>query len=356
MSGVGTGKPAGPGTNTPPSTVSTSGQFSVSPSTSIGGGASSISQQLLHEKADEEKEEQRKRESSWRAMKYTLAFLGLTASFSAGWLIVSFGAPPQDPDGNVMNDEFSSMYIVPQYLCRSWKEIKLYNKMIKDPSRDLLLPDPLQYPYHQPPYTLVLELTGVLVHPDWTYKTGWRFKKRPGISFFLQQIGPPLFEVVIYTCEQGFTAHPIVDALDPQGYVMYRLYKDSTRYMDRQHVKDLNCLNRDLSKVIMVDWNTDAVQMNPRNHLKVAKWNGDDTDRNLVDLAMLLKAIASSGVKDVREVMDHYRQYDDPLEAFRENQRILREQEASIQKQEQQMQSSPLSNVRSTLLSNFRRR
>ena len=82
----------------------------------------------------------------------------------------------------------------------------LHPQMIKDPSRDLLLPEPLQYPYMQPPYTLVLEMTGVLVHPDWTYKTGWRFKKRPGIDFFLQQVGPPLFEVVIYTAEQGFVS------------------------------------------------------------------------------------------------------------------------------------------------------
>ena len=78
--------------------------------------------------------------------------------------------------------------------------------MIKDPSRDQLLPAPLQYPYIQPPYTLVLEMTGVLVHPDWTYKTGWRFKKRPGVDFFLQQVGPPNFEVVIYTAEQGFVS------------------------------------------------------------------------------------------------------------------------------------------------------
>lgn len=40
--------------------------------------------------------------------------------------------------------------------------------MIRDPSRDKLLPDPLKEPYYQPPYTLVLEMTGVLVHPDWT--------------------------------------------------------------------------------------------------------------------------------------------------------------------------------------------
>jgi len=41
-------------------------------------------------------------------------------------------------------------------------------QMIREPSREKLLPDPVTYPYVQPPYTLVLELTDVLVHPDWT--------------------------------------------------------------------------------------------------------------------------------------------------------------------------------------------
>lgn len=42
--------------------------------------------------------------------------------------------------------------------------------MIKEPSRDKLLPDPLTYPYIQPPYTLVLEMTDLLVHPEWTVR------------------------------------------------------------------------------------------------------------------------------------------------------------------------------------------
>lgn len=52
--------------------------------------------------------------------------------------------------------------------------------MISEPSREKLLPDVLSDPYYQPPYTLVMEFTDVIVHPDWTYSTGWRFKKRPG--------------------------------------------------------------------------------------------------------------------------------------------------------------------------------
>jgi len=36
-----------------------------------------------------------------------------------------------------------------------------------------------------------------------------------------------------------------------------------------------------------------------------------------------LLAIATSEVQDVREVLDFYNQFDDPVEAFRENQRKL---------------------------------
>ena len=36
-----------------------------------------------------------------------------------------------------------------------------------EPSSEVLLPDPLPEPYIQPKYTLVLELTDVLVHPEY---------------------------------------------------------------------------------------------------------------------------------------------------------------------------------------------
>lgn len=45
------------------------------------------------------------------------------------------------------------------------------------------------------------------------------------------------------------TVFPILDVLDPQGYIMYRLVRDATRFVNGHHVKDLDSLNRDLSKV-----------------------------------------------------------------------------------------------------------
>lgn len=88
----------------------------------------------------------------------------------------------------------------------------------------------------------------VLVHPDWTYQTGWRFKKRPGVDHFLQECAKH-FEIVVFTAEQGMTVFPILDALDPNGYIMYRLVRDATHFVDGHHVKNLDNLNRDLRRV-----------------------------------------------------------------------------------------------------------
>lgn len=60
------------------------------------------------------------------------------------------------------------MMLPKQYLLRTWKGMHEVNRMIQEPSREKLLPDPVTGPYIQPPYTLVMELRDVLVHPEWT--------------------------------------------------------------------------------------------------------------------------------------------------------------------------------------------
>ena len=122
------------------------------------------------------------------------------------------------------------------------------------------------------------------------HKHGWRFQKRPGVDMFMSQIGYPHFELVIYTKENAMTFNPIVDGLDPSGqFIMYRLFRDATRYLNGQHTKDLSAMNRDLKKVILVDWNSDSVVLNSDNALLLKKWEGDNSDKSLIGLAQLLQ-------------------------------------------------------------------
>ncbi|XP_010892157.1 mitochondrial import inner membrane translocase subunit TIM50 [Esox lucius] len=283
-----------------------------------GGGDSEQTQ----DKADDKKQ----KENTAYAKKMVIRLAGLMGIGGAVSMVYIFGSNSVDEHGNTIPDGFDKDAPVIQQLRRTFKYFKDYRQMIIEPTSPKLLPDPLREPYYQPPYTLVLELTDVLLHPEWSLATGWRFKKRPGIDYLFQQLAP-LYEIVIFTAETGMTAYPLIDSIDPQGFVMYRLFRDATRYMEGHHVKDVSCLNRDTSKVIVVDCKREAFSLQPFNGMALRKWDGNSEDRTLYDLAHFLKTIALSGVDDVRSVLENYALEEDPIEAFKRRQAQLAQEE-----------------------------
>ncbi|XP_052888647.1 mitochondrial import inner membrane translocase subunit TIM50-C-like [Anopheles moucheti] len=299
------------------------------PQTAVEGTENEIQQEKQRKEEDEEKE------SSWKRMKLGFVFFGFSVSAFCVYMVWVFGAPDRDAEGNIIMDEFMELPTFQQYFRRMWKSMTYYQKMIQEPSREKLLPDPLKYPYVQPPYTLVLEMKDVLVHPDWTYQTGWRFKKRPGVDKFLETLAAN-YEIVVFTADQGMTVFPILDALDPRGYIMYRLVRDATHFVDGHHVKNLDNLNRDLSKVVVIDWDPNSTKLHPENTLNIPRWTGNDDDSGLFDLMALLVTIATSEVEDVRDVMTYYKSFENPLVKFRENQRLLAEQMAEREHEDKQ--------------------
>lgn len=153
-----------------------------------------------------------------------MCMLGIFAAIA----VSEWGPPEYDEHGKAKEDKYSSRPVVIAYILRTRDALVQWKQTIEKPSRDLLLPDPLPAPYYQPPYTILIELNGLLTHPDWSYKTGWRFKKRPFVDYFIQACGHPNTELVIFTKDTFFVAEPIIDSLDRQGLIMYRLYRDST--------------------------------------------------------------------------------------------------------------------------------
>ncbi|NWQ84062.1 TIM50 translocase, partial [Columbina picui] len=144
------------------------------------------------------------------------------------------------------------------------------------------------------------------------------------IESLLQQLAP-LYEIVVFTSETGMTAFPLIDSIDPHGFVSYRLFRDATRYMDGQHVKDISCLNRDPSKVVVVDCPPPSFRLQPFNGLALPRWDGAPPDRALYDLAAFLKTIALSGVEDVPPPLENYALEEDPLAAFKRRRPPLEE-------------------------------
>lgn len=265
------------------------------------------------------------REHGW---KVSLAFITLLTGGMGFYFLATFGPEKLDENNNPIKDEFSELPMAIQYPKRAFYSMISFYDMMKKPSTERLLPDPIQPPYYQPPYTLVIEMTGIMLHPEWTFSTGWRYKKRPGLEYFIDQIKYPQFEVVLFTREPFISGAPIVASLDPQQNIQFKLFRESTQFVNNHFVKDLSYMNRDPSKIIVIDWDEQAYQLQPRNALhRLKKWDGDENDADLVYLASFLKLIANSGVADVREVLDYYNKEIDPLETFKLKQVQIKEAE-----------------------------
>ncbi|XP_031728343.1 mitochondrial import inner membrane translocase subunit TIM50 [Anarrhichthys ocellatus] len=300
------------------------------------------------EREGDHTEDKKQKENTAYAKKMVLRLAGLMGVGGAVGMVYLFGTNSVDEQGNMIPDEFDREPPIVQQLKRTFKYFQDYRQMIIEPTSPKLLPDPLKEPYYQPPYTLVLELTDVLLHPEWSLSTGWRFKKRPGIDYLFQHLAP-LYEIVIFTAETGMTAYPLIDSIDPQGFVMYRLFRDATHYMEGHHVKDVSCLNRDTSKVIVVDCKREAFSLQPFNGMALKKWDGNSEDRTLYDLANFLKTIALSGVDDVRSVLENYALEEDPIEAFkrRQAQLALEEEQRLAELSQQKKQGLSLGSIAS---------
>ncbi|KAJ3386707.1 mitochondrial inner membrane protein required for protein import [Entophlyctis sp. JEL0112] len=183
------------------------------------------------------------------------------------------------------------------------KFLNLGAKSIVEPPSVKLLPDPLPEPY-QRPYTLCLELNDSLVHLVWDVSChefffletnnriqkdyGWRMATRPGVKQFISYLSR-YYEIVIFTTSLNYVAQPVIETLDPYHYIMYSLYRDSTRLMGIKHVKDLSCLNRDLGKIIVVDTDPENFQLQPENGIQLKAWKGEDNDDELSKLMKLLE-------------------------------------------------------------------
>lgn len=51
-------------------------------------------------------------------------------------------------------------------------------------------------------------------------------------------------------------------------------------------------MNRDTKRIILIDWDEKAYQLQPRNALhRLKKWKGEDDDTDLVYLTTFLKSI-----------------------------------------------------------------
>jgi mitochondrial import inner membrane translocase subunit TIM50 len=157
------------------------------------------------------------------------------------------------------------------------------------------------------PHTLVLDLEKTLISTTWDRKHGWRHSKRPGVDKFLHDMAQ-YYEIVLYTPTVDSIAEPVLAVLDKDGCIMHRLYRDATLYKDGVHIKDLDHLNRNLNKMIVLDDDPKEVQNHPYNLIRVKPYeDASDLDDNTLErITPFLIEIAREGYDNIPSLLYQY--------------------------------------------------
>jgi len=157
-------------------------------------------------------------------------------------------------------------------------------------------------PEHKGKKTLVLDLDETLVHSSFRPVPGPDFiisieldgvthrvyvQKRPGVDHFLEQMGSK-FEVVVFTASLDKYANPVLDILDPKGYVKIRLFREACVQHYGNYVKDLSLLGRRLEDTLIIDNSPFSYMFQPDNAIPITSWFNDKTDRELYELVPFL--------------------------------------------------------------------
>ncbi|KAL8228906.1 hypothetical protein R6Q57_013806 [Mikania cordata] len=195
-----------------------------------------------------------------------------------------------------------------------------------EPSSDLLLPD--LHPQEQHVFTLVLDLNETLLYSDWKRDRGWRTFKRPGVDDFLERLAQ-FYEIIVYSDQQAMYVDPIVDRLDGNHCIRYRLSRAATRYQDGKHYRDLSKLNRDPSRILYVSGNALESCLQPENCVPIKPWKCEADDTALLDLIPFLDYVARHRPADIRPVLASYQGCDiakEFAERTIEHQRKMQEQ------------------------------
>ncbi|CAJ1407780.1 unnamed protein product [Effrenium voratum] len=158
----------------------------------------------------------------------------------------------------------------------------------------------LKYPEHLP--TLVLDVDKVILHLQHDSRQGWQVVKRPFADKFFKEI-PHYYEVVLFSDDVFPVALDIATKWNlPVTGVLHREFCKKKR---SHFVKDLSKLGRRLDRVLMIDHDPVAFQMQPENGIVIRPFDGDTSDTELADLLEFLKAAASSNM-DLRKFLEKY--------------------------------------------------
>ena len=124
--------------------------------------------------------------------------------------------------------------------------------------------------------------------------------KRPYVDYFMEEMGKH-YEIVVFTASLAKYADPLLDLLDVNNVIRWRLFRESCYPFQGNYVKDLTSLGREMTRCVIVDNSPHSYAFQPQNALPVASFIDDPRDNDLLDLLPYLDELAEA--KDVTETL-----------------------------------------------------
>ena len=152
--------------------------------------------------------------------------------------------------------------------------------------------------------------------------------KRPYVGLFLSIICD-IFEVVVFTASIVDYANPIIDKIDIEKKIKYRLFREHCFKINKdRYIKNLYNLGRDLKNVIIIDNNPLSYSLNLDNGLPISTWETDKNDNELIKIIPLLQYLSNSNITDVRPIIkrivkNNIINYDEANKIINYNNRII---------------------------------
>ena len=126
---------------------------------------------------------------------------------------------------------------------------------------------------------------------------------RPGAIEFIKKVSK-LYEVVIFTASISKYALPLLDIIDNDKNIQFKLTREHCTFLNGIYIKELKKLNRDLSDLIILDNSPLAYSFDNDNGLPIKAWYEDKNDNELDKVYTLLEFL--SKVKDVRNFIKKF--------------------------------------------------
>ena len=162
---------------------------------------------------------------------------------------------------------------------------------------------------HRDKATLVLDLDETLIHCNISSDTKiGKVMIRPYMEDFLHRI-KRFYNLILFTAGTKDYAEPIIKVLEEKEKMFScKLYRDSTKMLNGETVKDLSILNIDMKKIIIVDNIESNYQLQKDNGILIKSFYGEDEcDTSLYELMNILIQFSFEEENDLRLLIRKYK-------------------------------------------------